>query len=189
MPDISKRNTTVIAIVLAIVMLATRGHHVATLTHLPDASWAIFFMLGFYVRNRILLPAFLALAALIDYVSITWFGTNGFCVTAAYAFLLLAYSAMWFGGSWYASRHSSRTSSLALVAAAAVVSTAVCELISSGSFYFLGGRFADTSLSVFASRLLQFFPSDLASTMMYLGLGVLIHMLIASMQPSSVANQ
>ena len=79
--------------------------------------------------------------------------------------------------------------SLPLLAAAAVVSTAMCELISSGSFYFLDARFADTSLSVFASRLLQYFPSDLASTVTYLGLGALLHMLIASMQTSSVANQ
>ena len=124
MLDTSKRNTTALAIVLAVVMLATRGHHVATLTHLPDASWAIFFMLGFYFRNRVLLPAFLALAALIDYVSITQFGTSAYCVTSAYVFLLPAYSALWLGGRWYAAHHSFQMNSLPLVAAAAVVSTA-----------------------------------------------------------------
>jgi len=189
MLDISRRNTTVIAIVLAVVMLATRGHHVASLTHLPDASWAIFFMLGFYLRNRVLLAAFLALAALIDYVSITWFGTNGFCVTSAYVFLLPAYSAMWLGGRWYAAHHRHQMSNLPLFAAAAAVSTTLCELISSGSFYFLGGRFADTSLAGFASRFVQYFPSDLASTVLYLGLGALIHALVVSMQPASVTNQ
>jgi hypothetical protein len=189
MLNIFKRNTTAIAIVLAVVMLATRGHHAASLTHLPDASWAIFFMLGFYLRNRVLLPVFLTLAALIDYVSITKFGTSDFCVTAAYVFLVPAYSAMWLGGSWYASRHSHHMNSLPLFAAAEVVSTTLCEVISSGSFYFLGGRFADTSLSGFASRLAQYFPSDLASAVMYLGLGALIHVLIVSMQPSSVTNQ
>lgn len=187
--NLSQRNTTIVAIVLAAIMLATRGHHAASLTHLPDASWAIFFMLGFYLRNRVLLPAFLALAALIDYVSITQFGTSSYCVTAAYVFLLPAYSAMWMSGQWYAAHHRHHMGSLPMFATAAVAGTALCELISSGSFYFLGGRFAETSLSGFASRLVQYFPSDLASTAMYLGLAALIHVLVVSMQPSSVTNQ
>lgn len=189
MSNLSKRNTTILTIVLAVIMLATRGHHVATLTHLPDASWAIFFMLGFYLRNRVLLPAFLALAGLIDYVSITQFGTSSYCVTSAYVFLLPAYSAMWLSGKWYAAHHRLHMSSLPMFAAAATVGTTLCELISSGSFYFLGGRFVETSLSGFASRLVQYFPGDLASVAMYLGLGALIHVLVVSMRPISAANQ
>lgn len=188
MINFSKRNAIILAVVLTVVMWATRGHHVATLTHLPDASWAIFFLLGFYFRNRVLLPLFLAQAALVDYLAITQFGTSDYCVTPAYAFLLPAYSALWLAGRWYAARCQFQVRSLPLFAAAAVAGGAVCELISSGSFYFLGGRFADTSLAEFASRLLRYFPTNLENVALYLGLAALIHVLIASMQPSAAAN-
>jgi hypothetical protein len=182
--NLSIRNTTVIAIVLAVVMMATRDHHAAAVTHLPDASWAIFFMLGFYFRNRMLLPLFMGLAALIDYVSISHFGINDYCVTAAYVFLLPSYSALWMAGRWYAAHHRLQMSSLPLLAIAATVGAAACEVISSSSFYFLGGRFADATLSEFVSRLVQYFPTSLAGITLYLGLAALVHVLISSVQHS-----
>jgi len=189
MINLSKCNAVILALVLSVVMWVTRGHHVATLTHLPDASWAIFFMLGFYFRSRVLLPLFLAQAALVDYVAITQFGVNAYCVTPAYAFLLPAYSALWLAGKWYAARHQFQVRSLPLFAAAAVVGSAVCELISSGSFYFLGGRFSDASLAEFVPRLVRYFPANLENVALYLGLAALIHMLIVSMGHSAAAKQ
>lgn len=182
---LSKRNAVILAIVLSILMWVTRDHHVVTLTHLPDASWAIFFLLGFYFRQRMMLPAFLALAALADYFAITQFGIDEYCVTAAYTFLLPAYFSLWLAGRWYAARHQFHARSLPLFVAAAVAGTAACELISSGSFYFLGGRFADTSLTEFSSRLMQYFPGNLASVALYLGVAALIHVLIVNAQHSA----
>lgn len=186
---LSKRNAAILAIVLSILMWATRDHHLATLTHLPDASWAIFFVLGFYFRQRRMLPVFLAQAALADYVAITQFGVDDYCVTAAYAFLLPAYFSLWLAGRWYAARHQFHARSLPLFAAAALAGTAACELISSGSFYFLGGRFADTSLIEFSSRLMQYFPGCLASVALYLGVAALVHVLIISMRHSASPAQ
>jgi len=189
MINLSKRNAVILALVLSVMMWATRGHHVATFTHLPDASWAIFFMLGFYFRSRAVLPLFLAQAALVDYLSITQFGTSSYCVTSAYAFLLPAYSALWLAGKQYAARYQFQVRSLPLFAAAAVVGSAVCELISSGSFYYFGGRFTETSMAEFASRLVHYFPANLENVALYLGLAALIHALIVSMQHSAVAKQ
>lgn len=186
---LSKRNAVILAIVMSTVMWVTRGHHIATLTHLPDASWAIFFLLGFYFRQRMMLPVFLAQAALVDYVAITQFGIDDYCVTAAYAFLLPAYFSLWLAGRWYAARYQLHARSLPMFAAAALAGTAACELISSGSFYFLGGRFADTSLTEFSSRLAQYFPGNLASVALYLGIAALIHVLIVSAQHSTSPAQ
>lgn len=186
---LSKRNAVILAIVLSTVMWVTRDHHAATLTHLPDASWAIFFLLGFYFRQRMMLPTFLTLAALADYFAITQFGIDDYCVTAAYAFLLPAYFSLWLAGRWYAARHQLHARSLPMFAAAALAGTAACELISSGSFYFLGRRFADTSLTEFSSRLAQYFPGNLASVALYLGVAALIHVLIISMRHSASPAQ
>ncbi len=186
---LSKRSTVILGVALSIVMWMTRGLHVATPTHLPDASWAIFFLLGFYFRQSMVLPIFLAQAALIDYVAITQFGVDSYCVTPAYAFLLPAYSAMWLAGRWYAARYQFHARTLPLFAASAVSGAVICELISSGSFYFLGEHFADTSLTVFASRLVQYFPANLASVALYLGIAALIHVLIVSLKHPAAANQ
>ena len=186
---LSKRSTVILGVALSIVMWMTRGLHVATPTHLPDASWAIFFLLGFYFRQSMVLPIFLAQAALIDYVAITQFGVDPYCVTPAYVFLLPAYSALWLAGRWYAAHYQFQVRTLPLFAAAAVSGAAICELISSGSFYFLGEHFADTSLTVFASRLVQYFPANLASVALYLGIAALIHVLIVSLQHPAATNQ
>ncbi|HEY5993060.1 MAG TPA: hypothetical protein VIU46_00500, partial [Gallionellaceae bacterium] len=143
---ISKNSALVLAVALAALTWATRGHHFMSLTHLPDASWAVFFLIGFYLRQRVMLPIFLAQAALVDYLSITHFGVDDYCVTSAYVFLMPAYSALWLAGRWYAAHYQFNVRTLPSLAAAVVAGTFICELISSGSFYFLGGRFADTSL-------------------------------------------
>jgi hypothetical protein len=189
MQTLNRQNSIILAAVLSLAMWATRGHHLASLTHLPDASWALFFLLGFYLRQRIMLPVFLAQAALIDYFAITQFGVDNYCVTPAYAFLLPAYAAMWLAGRWYAARYTFNARTLPTLAASAVIGTATCELISSGSFYFLGGKAATTSLGGFAWRLAEYFPFDLASALMYLGAAALLHGLVVTARRSAAAAQ
>ncbi len=183
--NLSKRNTVVVAMILSTLMWGTRDHHAGTFTHLPDASWAIFFLLGFYFRQRMFFPLFLAQAAVIDYVAITQFGIDDYCVTPAYAFLLPAYFSLWVAGRYYAAHYRFHARSLLLFAAAAISGVAACELISSGSFHFAGGRVSGTSLVEFSSRLAQYFPQDLAGVAMYLGVAALAHVLIVGTRASA----
>ena len=181
MQTLTKRNAIILAVVLSAAMWVTRGHHAASLAHLPDASWAIFFALGFYFRRSLLLPLFLAQAAAIDYLAITQFGVDDYCVTAAYPFLLPAYAALWFGGRRFAAHFQYNLHSLPWFGAAVLAGSAVCELISSGSFYFLGGRFADTSLAEFGQRLVKYYPGDLAWLVIYLAGMALVHAVVAGL--------
>jgi len=178
MPNFSLRQSALILLALSALMWLTRGQHIATLTQLPDASWAIFFALGFYFRRNLLLPLFLAQAALIDYLAITQFGVSDYCVTPAYTMLLPAYAALWLAGRNYAARFRFNWPTLLPLTASAAAGTLVCELISSGSFYFTSGRFADTSLTEFGSRIVQYLPGNLASVALYLGCIALTHGLI-----------
>ncbi len=187
---LSRYGTLALAGGLSALMWATRGNHFISPAHLPDASWAIFFLLGVYFRRRMLLPLFLAQAALIDWLAITQFGASDFCVTPAYIFLVPAYAALWLAGRWSARHLEMGARSLPAIAAAALASTLACELISSGSFYFLGGRLSETSLAGFASRLIQYFPADLGGVALYLGCAALAHFLFASHKlPTSPAAQ
>jgi hypothetical protein len=54
----------------------------------------------------------------------------------------------------------------------------LCELLSSGGFYFVSGRFVDTSLTGFAERLTLYFPSSLGNLLFYTVIAALLHLAI-----------
>ncbi len=177
MNDKTDRHTALIALALALLMAATRSHHFAATLHLPDASWAVFFLAGFYLRPLWVLPALLALAGASDYVAITAFGVSDFCVSPAYGFLLPAYGALWLAGRWYAGRHRFALSTSIPLAGSVVIGAAVCEIISSGGFYFFSGRFSETSLVEFGLRLGKYFPPSLVSLIFWMGIAIVVHIL------------
>lgn len=178
-------NRNIAIATLAIAMIATRGNHVATAINLSDASWAIFLLLGFYSARKTLFIAFIALAALIDYVATSKLGVGDFCITPAYVFLVPAYLSMWLAGRLFAKQYQPNAKSLLVFAKFAIIGITTCELISSGSFYFLGGRFSDASLAGFGDRLVEYLPYDIMSTSMYLGIAALIHIAIIRLAHAS----
>ena len=173
--NLDKRNQLWIGLALIALMAVTRGHHFATLSHLPSASLAIFFLAGFYVRRAWLFAALLAEAAVIDYVAITWGGVSSFCVTPAYGFLLPAYGSVWLAGRWFASRYSFTWAALLPFMAAIAVGTMVSELFSSGGFYFFGGRYVDPTMAEFGARLLKYFSKQLSSFAFWVGVAASVH--------------
>lgn len=179
MLTLSNRNQVTIGLVLVLMMVATRGHHFATLSHLPSASWAVFFLAGFYLRSSWTLPGFLALTWILDFASFTWGGGSGFCLTQAYVFLLPAYSALWFSGHWYAKQYRFEWRTLMPFVGAVLLGSVVCSLFSSGGFYFFSGRFVETSSVEFAGRLIKYYPSYLQSLVFYVGIAAVIHTFIA----------
>jgi hypothetical protein len=171
-----------IFVILALVMTATRVNHFAAL---PDASWAVFFAAGFYLRGhaRWAFALLLALAVLIDFFVITGQGIDfwsHYCVSVAYWFLAPAYFALWLGGSLL--RRSYRTlgtRELALLGALAVVAVSVSYLISNGSYYWLsdtwmaGGKVR--SFGGWVGNLADWYLPYLGTTAMYLGIGAVLH--------------
>jgi hypothetical protein len=179
MVQLTQRHQMMIALSLALLMLATRGHHEITPVNLPDASWAVFFLVGLYLPSRWFFAAFFLLASTMDYVAITWGDVSSFCVTGAYLFLIPAYGALWFAGRSYSPGNTLSFGDLLPLTFYALVGTLTCELISSGGFYFFSGRFVDTSLVEFADRLLKYLPPNLFNQVLYLGLAALVHGLFA----------
>ena len=58
MLNLSTKQTVVITVVFSLVLWATRGQHVASLFGLPDATWAISFMVGFLFGPLLFLAIF-----------------------------------------------------------------------------------------------------------------------------------
>lgn len=180
MLSLTSRQQVAIGLILALLMAITRSNHWATLSSLPDASWAVFFLVGVYLRPLWIAPALMLGAALIDYIAITWGGVSSFCISPAYALLVPAYFALFLAGRFYARQHRLSWSALPWLVGCASVGATVAELLSSGGFYFFSGQFADPSLAEFIPRLVKYFPHSLLSMAAYLGLAAVIHVAIAS---------
>lgn len=185
MRTLATRHQLAIAAVLVALMVVTRGHHFATLKHaLPSASWAVFFLAGVYLRPAWALPGMLGLAAFLDYAAIGWGGFSSFCVSPAYVALIPAYGALWLAGRWYAGRYGSAPASLVPLGLSVLAGAFVCELISSGSFYFFSGRFADPTWTEFAGRVVRYFPSFLGAMAFWIAAAAVVHALVLAARNS-----
>jgi hypothetical protein len=188
MTDATSKSFWPLLLGLAVLMAATRSHHFASITHLPDASWAVFFLAGFYLRPLWAFPALLALAGLSDYIAISAFGVSDFCVSVAYGFLVPAYGALWFAGRRYARHHRFQLATLPWLAGFALAGALISELLSSGGFYFFSGRFAELSWADFGSRLALYFPQALEGLALYLGAAAITH-IVLTLASRSVAHK
>ena len=177
MINLSTRNQLTIGITLVLLMIVTRGHHFSSLHSLPGASWAVFFLAGVYLRTMWPLAGLFILTWGLDFSAYTWGGASGFCLTSAYVFLLPAYTALWYAGRWYARQHQFEWQTVLPLSLSLMIGAVVCELFSSGGFYFFSGRFEETTFAEFGQRIMQYFPHYVGSLMFYIGITAIIHIL------------
>lgn len=178
----TQRYPVFILLVLALVMGVTRIHHLGMI---PDASWAVFFVAGFYLHAhaRWVLPVLFGVAVLVDAYVITAAGLNfwsHYCVSPAYWFLLPAYLSLWFGGHWLARQKVGlHWRSLGALSVALLLSASACYLLSNGSFYWLsdswGGVDAQRSLGGWFANLGHWYWPFLKVTTMYVTIAALLH--------------
>ncbi|KRD30181.1 hypothetical protein ASE35_18905 [Lysobacter sp. Root916] len=181
---------SLILALLALLMVATRVNHWAPI---PDASWAVFFIGGFYLRQwtRWAFPALMALAVAVDYAVITGQGQSfwqHYCVSAAYWFLVPAYFAMWAGGLFVARNYSRSWRTLALTAVALVASTLVCQLLSQGSFYWLSASVAEKTVAGWAANYVQWLLPYMQTAATYVGIAAVAHAIVVAAVKPTTAN-
>jgi hypothetical protein len=177
--NLDKRHQIWIGIALGLVVAATHGHHFATALNLPPATWVVFFLAGFYLRSAWGFGALLAEVVAIDYLAVAFGGVSAFCVSPAYGFLLPAYATLWLAGRWFAKRYSFSLRALPALAVSLAASVTLAEIFTSGGFYFFSGRFAETSLAEFGTRLVQYFPHTLQSFAFWVGVALIVHVAFA----------
>lgn len=179
MKPLSRSAQTATFIALMVVMVATRFNHVGTWLHLPDASMALFFLGGLYLRAHWRFAVLVALALVIDWAAITLAGVSDFCVTAAYAALPVAYAVLWYAGRAFAGALSARIGTLLLAWALGVAAAALSFVISNGAFYWLGGRYADPHWAEYVARAWQWGPLFVRTTACYLAAGLALYAVLA----------
>jgi hypothetical protein len=175
MLNLSSRAQLVLGLVLALLMAASRGHHFASLDNLPSASWALFFIAGFYLRSKWVFAGLMAEAVLLDMVAVGFQGAIDLCITVSYPMLLPAYGALWLGGQWLATGYRPHWSMLLPLILSVLVASTLCQLISSGSYYYFSGNFAEPTLAEFSQRMLRYTPLSLQSMAFYIAITTLLH--------------
>jgi hypothetical protein len=171
-----------IGLLLAAVMLLTRVNHFGVV---PDASWAVFFAAGFYLRGsgRWAFPALMALAVAIDVAVIGWSGASfwdHYCMSVAYWFLVPAHAAIWFGGTTLRRAYRGlEWRAAAWLVATFLVGYSACFFISNVSFYWLSdGAFAKTMAGSVANFAI-WYPRYLYTASLYAAGAALVHVVAA----------
>jgi len=168
----------IVVLLLAAAMLATRFHHFGSVATLPDASLAVFFLAGFYLRPLFFPPFFIAEAGLIDYATISG-GVRDWCVSPAYVFLIPAYASLWLAGRWYAQRYTTAWRTVIPLTAALCVGTSAAFLISNSSFYLFSGYFSMMTPIQYAGKVAHYYPPYVVMTVFYVALAAGVHLLTA----------
>jgi len=162
---------------LAMLLILTRSHHFFSLHSLPGASYAVFLLGGFYLRNKFAFGFFISLALALDLIAVTWGGVDNFCVSPAYPFLLPAYGLIWLSGMFAAQFYAENRKFYPMIPLTIIVGSLLCELVASGSFYFFSGRFVELSLAEFFNRVVTYYPASLQATVFYVAGATIFHLM------------
>ncbi|WP_369940147.1 hypothetical protein [Xanthomonas medicagonis] len=166
-----------VLLLLVSLLAATRINHFGAI---PDASWAVFFIGGFYLRGwtRWAFPLLMGLAVLIDYLVIRGQGLDfwqHYCVSPAYWCLIPAYLALWTGGALAALGYRGADwRALRSTAGNFVVAVALCHLIAQGSFYWISRSVPNPTVAGWWQNYGDWLLPYMGSAALYVGLAAAI---------------
>ncbi|MBK1643119.1 hypothetical protein CKO25_00305 [Thiocapsa imhoffii] len=188
-PIADSRVRILIGIGLAALMAATRGQQFAPLAHhLPDASLAVFFLAGFYLRSLWVFPALFGLATLIDLTATGWGGVSSYCMTPAYWMLVPAYGVVWGLGRWSAGRFELTRAQAPALLGVLLVAGVGAEVFASGGFYLFSGYFSEPTATELLGRFVTYLPATLLHLALYVGLAMVAHFGLTRARPATRAT-
>ena len=172
MSTLSNKQQWLVGAALLVAMLLTRSHIV---NHIQDASWAIFFLVGAYLRPLWAYPVFWLAAFAIDYTVISNGSVSNYCFTPAYGFTFIAYAALWASGRWFAKQSlTSPWQKFSVLGTAVISGTLLSFVISNLGFYAFAGYFSKMPALHYAQSIVQYFPNYLATTVFYVAIAALV---------------
>lgn len=175
--QLTKTKSIALAVTLVLLMAATRSHHFDSVTHLPDASLAVFLLAGIFLP-MLAFPALLVVAGLADYAAFNFAGVSDWCFSPAYWFLIPTYAVLFYAGRFYATLHSTTWRGLGIFSLVACAATSAAFAISNLTFFAFSGRYADVGLAQYLGNIAQYYLPYLSSAAMYLAPAVLLYALI-----------
>ncbi|NTS75559.1 hypothetical protein HR060_01655 [Catenovulum sp. SM1970] len=174
----------VIFLLLASLMLLTRGYHFASNLHLPSATLACFFLAGFFIARMKSFYGLFSLAVGIDLLSSYARGSFGDCITVSYPFLIVGYFICYQFGKW--SYFNAQARGKALAGAKSFVflaiSSSLAFLTSNGSYYLLSGKFTDLNWAEYTARVAKYYLPYVQNPFIYVGFALLVYWLFSKIK-------
>lgn len=178
------------ALAALLAAMLTRLPLFAGFLHVSDASWAVFFLAGFYLRDRWrwAFALFMAIAVSIDLAAIEWMGVPNYCLTVAYWFVVPGYASLWVGGAWLSRRFAGDLRGAGRALCAVIVAASVCFLVTNASFYWLGGR-VDPTWDGWLANFMRWYWPFVRTTLVYASAVLLVHGVLARQPWRRLAKQ
>jgi hypothetical protein len=163
-----------VAVLLAVLMAATRVHHFGIGAIAPDASTAVFFLAGLLLASPLWFVLFSVLAVVLDAFALGIAGVADACMTPGYWLLFIGYLVLWFAG-----RLGRRIERLDVMQGLrllllAVGGTALFFVLSNVGYYFGGGFDESMGAAEYVRRVQAYFPHYLGMTLVYVAAGVAV---------------
>lgn len=165
---------SLLLLVLAITRSGITRSHFGTDLNLPDASWAMFWLLGAFTMNRWWPALSMLVCVAIDYFVIAQ-GVSSYCFTPAYPFLIPAYLALWAMGRWSRNQLPIRANSLLTLIGSVVAGVSACFFISNIGFYLSSGYFANMPVAAYAQAVARYWPYYMLHAAAYVATGLIVH--------------
>ncbi len=153
---------------LLLLMVVTRVDHFGDGFHFPDASWAVFFLLGWIGQRARVLAIFFAIAACLDLWVVNMTSVSSACMSWGYAFLLPAYSVLWLAGKLL---RGQQLMPLLLGLTLAVTATFI---ISNFGMWLLAPSAKSLSLLAYSQRVMGYWLSYWQITLLYSLFGMVL---------------
>jgi hypothetical protein len=169
-----------IAVILIAIMIVTRLPVLAGFLHVADASWAVFFLAGYWLpeRWRWMFPALIATAVAIDLIAIEWMGVPNYCLTRAYWFIVPGYASLWLGGALLRRHASGDLRGVGVALLALLTSASLCFLVTNASFFWLGERVAAPTWDGWIENFMRWYWPFVRTTLIHAGPVVLVRLLL-----------
>jgi hypothetical protein len=177
------RSERIAILALTVLMAATRIEHFGAGHIAPDASTAVFFLVGLLVGSPLWFLAFLAEALLLDLTAIKVVGVEAVCVTLGYGLMIPAYGALWLAARWVRKADKLSVSSVAKLVCACAIGVLGFFLFSNIGYYLGGGFESSMGLEEYVRRVVRYFPQYLTGTLFYSAAGVVIAVVAAHFVP------
>lgn len=165
-----------IYLILAILLIATRPYHFASALHLPSASLAVFFLLGFFQSRFKVFLLFYALSIGIDLSSSYARGAFGDCLTRTYPMLIVCYFVLWSLGNkcFFKLKNASENTALAVLKTLVglFIASSISFFISNGSYYWFSGKFEQANFSQYSERVAMYYLPHIQSPFLYVSIAL-----------------
>lgn len=176
------RTEKLAALLLAVLMAATRVHHFGVGAIAPDASTAVYFLAGLTLLSPWWLLALLAEAVALDIFAIGFAGVADACISGGYVLLAPAYGALWLAG-----RVMRKAERLDFITAGkfvcAITGGVAAFFVIANVGYFFGSEFYALGAPEYTRRVSRYFFYYEVVTLFYGGTGIAIVALAAKFAP------